>query len=145
MKFADFHPGQVITLGPASLTERQIIDFAREYDPQWFHTDPEAAAQGQWGGLIASGWQTCALAMRLVYDNLLAGSDSLGSPGVKNLMWPSPVRPDEPLRMRVEVLEVRRSKSKPLLGILRWHWQLLQADDRHALDVDVTSFFDLGA
>ena len=145
MKFADFHTGQILTLGPVSVTESQIIAFARDYDPQWFHTDPEAARRGQWGGLIASGWQTCGLAMRLVYDNLLAGSESIGSPGVKNLMWPSPVRPDEPLTMRIDVLEARRSKSKPLLGILSWHWQLLQADDRHALDADVTSFFDLGA
>ena len=82
MKFAEFHPGQVIELGPASVSEQQIVEFAREYDPQWFHTDREAAASGHWGGLIASGWQTCGMAMRLVYDNVLAGSESIGSPRV---------------------------------------------------------------
>ena len=145
MKFADFYPDQMITLGPVSVTEQQIVEFAREYDPQWFHTDPEAAMRGQWGGLIASGWQTCGLAMRLVYDHVLAGSESIGSPGVGDLKWPAPVRPNEPLTMNIRVLEVRRSKSKPSIGILRWHWRLVHTDDRHALDVNVTSFFDLRA
>jgi acyl dehydratase len=143
MRFAEFHPGQVITLGPISVNEQQITAFAREYDPQWFHTDPEAAARGQWGGVIASGWHTCVLAMRLVCDKVLAGSESIGSPGVASLKWPAPVRPDQPLSMRIDVLEVRRSQRKPGLGILRWRWRLQHADGAAALDLEATSFFDL--
>ena len=143
MKFAEFHSGQVIELGPASVSEQQIVEFARAYDPQWFHTDREAAVRGHWGGLIASGWQTCGMAMRLVYDNVLAGSESIGSPGVADLKWPTPVRPDEPLTMRIDVLEVRRSKKRPGFGVLRWRWRLQHADGSDALDVEATSMFDL--
>jgi len=142
MKFADFHAGQVITVGPASVSEQQIIEFARQYDPQWFHTDPQAAARGRWGGLIASGWQTCALAMRLACDQVLAGSESIGSPGVAYLKWLAPVRPDEPLTLRIEVLEARRSRTKPELGILRWRWRLQHADGRDALELEATSLFE---
>jgi acyl dehydratase len=144
MRFADFHPGQAITLGPISVSEEQITTFAREYDPQWFHTDPEAAARSRWGGLIASGWHSCGLAMRLVCDRVLTGSESIGSPGVTNLKWPAPVRPNEPLTMRIDVLEVRHSRRKPGLGVLRWRWRLQHVDGRDALDLEATSLFDLG-
>jgi len=144
MRFADFYRGQVITLGPVSVTEQQIVDFAREYDPQWFHTDPEAAARSRWGGLIASGWQTCGVAMRLACDHVLAGSESIGSPGVGYLKWSAPVRPNEPLTLRIEVLEVRRSERKPELGVLRWRWHLRHADGRDALELEATSLFELG-
>jgi acyl dehydratase len=144
MRFSDFYTSQVITLGPTSLSEAQIVAFARQYDPQWFHVDAEAAARGRWSGLIASGWQTCGLAMRLVCDNLLAGSESIGSPGVAHLKWPAPVRPDELLILRVDVLEARRSRGKPELGILRWRWRLQHADDgRDVLDLETTSLFEL--
>jgi acyl dehydratase len=144
MLFDDFYRGQVITLGPVSVTEQQIVDFARQYDPQWFHTDPEAAARSRWGGLIASGWQTCGLAMRLACDHVLAGSESIGSPGVGYLKWSAPVRPNEPLTLRIEVLEVRRSERKPELGVLRWRWHLRHADGRDALELEATSLFELG-
>jgi len=144
MRFADFYRGQVITLGPVSVTEQQIVDFAREYDPQWFHTDPEAAARSRLGGLIASGWQTCGVAMRLACDHVLAGSESIGSPGVGYLKWSAPVRPNEPLTLRIEVLEVRRSERKPELGVLRWRWHLRHADGRDALELEATSLFELG-
>jgi acyl dehydratase len=145
MKFAEFHAGQVFTLGPVSVSKQQIIDFASAYDPQWFHTDPTAATRGRWGGLIASGWHTCAVAMRLACDHLLTGSESIGSPGLAFVEWPAPVRPDEPLTLRVEVLEARRSRTKPDLGILRWRWRLRHADGRDALELEATSMFDLGA
>ncbi|MCS6997594.1 MAG: MaoC family dehydratase [Casimicrobiaceae bacterium] len=143
MRFADFYAGQVITLGPVALNEAQIVAFAQEYDPQWFHIDRERAAAGRWGGLIASGWQTCALAMRLVCDHLLVGSESFGSPGLAYVKWPAPVRPNEPLTLKVEVLEARRSASRPELGILRWRWQFEHGDGRIALDLEATSLFDL--
>src|SRR5262245_66633476 len=112
MRFAEFRAGQEITLGPVSVSERQIIECARAYDPQWFHADPEAAARGHWEGLIASGWQTCGLAMRLVHEGVLAGSESIGSPGLAYVKWPTPVPPDQPLTMRINVLEGRRSKRR---------------------------------
>ncbi len=145
MKFADFHAGQVITLGPVSITEREIVDFARAYDPQPFHTDPEVAAGSRWGGLIASGWHTCAVAMRLACDHLLAGSESIGSPGVAYIKWPAPLRPNQALTLRVEVLETRRSERRPELGILRWRWHLRQGDGRDVLELEATSLFEVGA
>ena len=83
-------PGREFTLGPATLTEREIVDFAQRYDPQWFHTDPARATASVWDGLIASGWQTCGVAMRLVCDGILAGSESFGSPGLAYLKWENP-------------------------------------------------------
>src|SRR5688572_12987804 len=118
MRFADFHAGQVLVAGPASVDEASIVAFAREHDPQWFHTDAAAAARGPFRGLIASGWQTCAIAMRLVVDHFLRGSEAFGSPGVAYVRWPHPVRPGDALHLRADVLEVRRSSSKPTLGIL---------------------------
>src|SRR6185436_6944538 len=120
MRFAELTAGRVIHLGPASLTEREIVEFARAYDPQWFHTDPVRAATSQWQGLIASGWQTCGVAMRLMVDHILAGSESFGSPGLAYLKWESPVRAGDVLRLVVEVLDQRTAKSNATLGIVRW-------------------------
>lgn len=145
MRFSEFRVGQKLTLGPVSLDAREIVDFARAHDPQHFHADPAAAARSHWGGLIASGWQTCALAMRLVCDNVLTGSESIGSPGLGYVKWPNPLRPGEPVTMHIEVLEVRRSVRKPELGILRWRWRLTHADGREALDLETTTMFELGA
>ena len=82
MKFAEFHVGQVIEAGPHVLTQDELLRFARDWDPQWFHTDPAAAEAGPFQGLIASGWQTCGIAMRLIADAVLAGSESYASPGL---------------------------------------------------------------
>ena len=143
MRFAEFHPGQVLRAGPAQVDDASIIAFAREHDPQWFHTDATAAARGPFHGLIASGWQTCAIAMRLIVDSFLHGSESFGSPGVAYVRWPHPVRPGDALHLRADVLEVRRSSSKPTLGILRWRWRLSNAEEIEVLDLEVTSLFDL--
>ncbi len=143
MRFADFQAGQVIHCGPATLTERQIIDFAHEYDPQWFHTDPRRAAASTWRGLIASGWQTCAVAMRMACDEILAGSESFGSPGLAYLKWENPVRPGDLLKLRVDVLDVRVASSKPTLGIIRWRWRLTNQHEQPVLDLEATSLFDL--
>ncbi|MFM2052766.1 MAG: hypothetical protein RL456_803 [Pseudomonadota bacterium] len=143
MRFADFHAGQVIEAGPHTLTEAEVLQFARAYDPQWFHVDPEAAAGGPFGGLIASGWQTCGIAMRLIADAALAGSESFASPGLAYVRWKQPVRPDDRLRVRATVLETRRSGSQPHLGILRWRWQLFNQADAEVLDLEATSLFDL--
>jgi acyl dehydratase len=143
MKFAEFHEGQVLTAGPYTVTEPEVLDFATQWDPQWFHTDPEAAARSSWGGLIASGWQTCGIAMRLVADAVLKGSESFASPGLAYVKWPHPVRPGDALTLRATVFEVRRSKSQSTLGLLRWRWQLFNAHGTEVLDLEATSLFRL--
>ena len=143
MKFADFHPDQVIEAGPYPVSEAEVLQFATAFDPQWFHTDAEAATGGPFGGLIASGWHTCGIAMRLVADAALAGSESFASPGLAYVKWKQPVRPGDALRLRATVLETRRSASQPHLGILRWRWQLFKQTDTEVLDLEATSLFDL--
>jgi acyl dehydratase len=144
MKFADFHAGQVIDAGPYAVSEAEILQFANAYDPQWFHTDPEAAARGRFGGLIASGWHTCGIAMRLAATAALQGSESFASPGLAYVKWTHPVRGGEELMLKATVIETRRSSSQPHLGILRWRWQLFNAGGTQVLDLEATSLFDVG-
>ncbi len=143
MKFAEFFAGQVIEAGPVSLSADDIVGFAQQYDPQWFHVDAPRADSGPYGGLIASGWQTCGLAMRLAVDTALAGSESFGSPGLAYLRWLHPVRPGDALRLKITVLETRRSKSQPTMGVLRWRWQMHNQNGTEVLDIEATSLFDL--
>lgn len=145
MRFADFHEGQLIEAGPYVLGEEELLQFARAYDPQWFHTDPEAAQRGRFGGLIASGWQTCGIAMRLVAEAALAGSESFASPGLAYVKWPNPVRAGDRLRLQARVLETRVSRSQSWLGVLRWQWSLVNQDGMEVLDLEATSLFDLSA
>ncbi|HNW64190.1 MAG TPA: MaoC family dehydratase [Piscinibacter sp.] len=143
MKFAEFSVGQLIDAGPYEVSEEEIVRFATAYDPQWFHTDAQAAKGGRFEGLIASGWHTCGIAMRLVADAALAGSESFASPGLAYVKWPHPVRPGDRLTVRATVVEVRRSKGQSALGILRWRWQLFNAMGTEVLDLEATSLFDL--
>ena len=143
MKFADFHVDQVITAGPYRVGEEEIVAFAKLYDPQWFHTDPARSANGFHNGLIASGWHTCGMAMRLAVDAALAGSESFASPGLAYVKWPHPVRPGDELWLKATVLEVRRARAKSTLGILRWRWQLSNAAGVDVLDLEATSLFNL--
>jgi acyl dehydratase len=143
LKFADFHVDQVIEAGPYAVTAAEVLQFAKAYDPQWFHTDPAAAAQGRFQGLIASGWHTCGIAMRLAADAALAGSESYASPGLAYVKWRHPVRPGDALSLTATVLEVRRSRGQHGLGILRWRWQLHNAAAIEVLDLEATSLFDL--
>ncbi len=117
--FDDFKPGQAFELGSRTITRESILAFAREYDPQPFHTDEETAKGTIYGGLIASGWQTGALLMRLFWDGLLHDCASLGSPGIDELRWVKPVRPGDTLSLRYTVLETTPSRSKPDRGIVR--------------------------
>lgn len=139
MRFADFQAGQRIEAGPYAVEEDEILAFAKQYDPQWFHTDPAAAAAGPFDGLIASGWHTCAIAMRLAAQAALVNSESFASPGVAYVKWPNPVRPGDRLRFLGSVLEARRSSKG--LGILRWRWQLFNHSETEVLDLEVTSLF----
>lgn len=116
--FEDFVPGEVHEFGSHTVSESDIIEFAQRYDPQPFHIDPQAAAGSLYGGLIASGWMTGALMMRMLVDHFLAPGSSMGSPGLDELRWMKPVRPGDTLRLRVAVIETRRSQSKPDRGIL---------------------------
>jgi acyl dehydratase len=143
MKFAEFHVGQVIECGPYRLEEDELGRFAEAYDPQWFHVDPGAAAHGPFGGIIASGWHTCAIAMRLAVDTILTGSESFASPGVAYIKWPNPVRAGDSLTLKAEVLEIRRSRSQPDLGILRWRWRVFNQHRQEVLESEATSLFDL--
>lgn len=143
MRFADLQTGQTLTAGPYVLDEAELLAFARHYDPQWFHTDPEAAANGRFKGLIASGWQTCGIAMRLATEAVLAGSESFASPGIEYARWPHPVRAGDALTLTATLLEVRRARSRDGLGVLRWRWQLHNQAGTEVLDLTVTSLFDL--
>jgi len=126
--FEDFVPGSVRTSGTVLVTEEEIIEFAKRYDPQVFHTDPVAARESIYGGLVASGWHTAAMAMRLIVENYLSGVASVGSPGVDEVRWLKPVRPGDKLSVRVTVLEARRSESKPDRGIVRSLVEVLNQD-----------------
>jgi len=111
--------GDEIDLGSRQVTEAEIIAFARDFDPQPFHIDPEAADASIFGGIIASGWHTCALTMRLLVDGFLSHADSMGSPGVEQIRWLRPVRPGDTLHARIRVLEKRPSQSKPDRGSIK--------------------------
>lgn len=126
--FEDFVTGSVRTSGSVLVTEEEIIEFARRYDPQVFHTDPVAARSSIYGGLVASGWHTAAIAMRLIVENYLSGVASVGSPGVDEVRWLKPVRPGDRLSVRVTVLEARRSESKPDRGLVRSLVEVLNQD-----------------
>ncbi len=144
MRFAQFSVGMIIECGPRAVTEAEIIEFARRYDPQWFHLDPERARQSRWNGLIASGWMTCSIAMELGVRSVLADSESIGSPGVEQVKWPSPLRPGDEVRLRIEVLESRPSRSGTV-GVVRWRWLLTTQRDSVVLDLIATSLFEIAA
>ena len=116
--FEDFQVGERIELGSVMVTEEEIIAFAREYDPQPFHISPEQAKHSFYGGLIASGWHTVSLLMRLMVDALINDTISLGSPGVDEVRWLKPVRPNDTLHARLTIVETAPSKRRAELGIL---------------------------
>jgi acyl dehydratase len=115
----DYNAATCYDCGQVVVTADDIVEFARQYDPQPMHVDVVAAQASPYGGLIASGWHTGALMMRLLVDHFLPASGSYGSPGVEQVRWPAPVRPDDTLHLEVIVLDARRSRSKPDRGIVR--------------------------
>jgi acyl dehydratase len=139
--FEDFPEGYSVDVGTFSFTAEEIIAFAREFDPQPMHTDPEAARASIYGGLIASGWHTAARYMRLIVDGVIAGSASMGSPGIDSLRWLKPVRPDETLRVRFSVLESRPSNSRPEWGIVRSQGEVLNQADEVVMRMEAVNFF----
>ena len=120
----DFKVGEVEQIGGKRVDKEEIIAFARQYDPQPFHVDEAAAKQSIYGGLIASGWHTCAMVMRMMCDAYMLHSASVGSPGIDNLKWLKPVRPGDTISARRTTLEMRASKSKPDIGIVNNLWEV---------------------
>ncbi len=138
--FEDYPPGSTAELGPITVSAEDVLAFARQYDPQPFHVDPDAAARSMYGGLIASGWHTCALMMRvLVTEGYLSPASSLGSPGIDDLRWLLPVRPGDRLTVRATVREARRSQSKPDRGIVRTLVQVINQDGGVAMSLVATN------
>lgn len=137
----DLAAGSVRELGTVSPTAEEIKAFARQFDPQPFHVDEEAAKDSIFGGLCASGWHTCALAMRLTVQNFLLEAASLGSPGLENLKWLNPVFPGDQLTLRHEILESRPMRSRPDVGIVRSRWELTNQHGKPVLQMEGYGMF----
>lgn len=116
--FEDYVEGSIFEYGPIAVEEAEIICFAKRYDPQTMHIDPEKAARGPFHGLIASGWHTTGLMMRLFVEHFLSAVASLASPGVDEVRWYRPVRPADQLKLRISILEVKPSRTKPDRGMV---------------------------
>lgn len=127
--FEDFAPGQVYELGQRTMSRHEIVAFAAQYDPQPFHVDEAAAAASPFGGLIASGWHTAAVFMRLYVDAVLSTAASVGSPGIEDLRWRAPVRPGDTLSGRFTVLDVQPSSSRPDRGTVLFEGTMTNQDD----------------
>jgi acyl dehydratase len=126
--FEDFQQGAVFELGSRTVTADEIVAFGRQFDPQPFHVDEAAAAASVFGGLVASGWHTGAMWMRLYVDALLDGAASLGSPGIEELRWLAPVRPGDTLHARLTVLEATPSERRPDRGTIRSRGEMVNQD-----------------
>jgi acyl dehydratase len=133
--FEDYTPGDVYEFGTITVTETEIIEFARQFDPQYFHVHPEKAVESRFGGIIASGWHTAGLTMRLYVDHFLSHVASLASPGVDDVRWPNPVRPGDTLKVRVTILEARLSRSKTDRGVVRAKIEAINQKDELVLSM----------
>ncbi len=131
--FEDYVVGETSEHGSVRVAEDEVVAFGQRYDPQPFHVDRDAAAAGPFGGLIASGWHTCALMMRLLAENYLSPVSSLGSPGIDELRWVKPVRPGDELRLRTTVEQARPSRSRPDRGLVHTRVELVDQTGAVAL------------
>lgn len=123
--FEDFRVGQVFPLGPYHVTRQEILDYAREFDPQDFHLDEDVAKASVLGGLAASGWHSCAMLMRMICDGYLNRATGMGSNGLSDVKWLKPVFAGETLTGTMTVLTARVSRSRPDMGILECRWDLM--------------------
>ncbi|MBX9631199.1 MAG: MaoC family dehydratase [Burkholderiales bacterium] len=137
----DFKVGEVSEMGRRTVTKGEVIEFAQQFDPQSFHVDEAAAQHSMYGGLIASGWHTVAMVMRMMCDNYLLDSASLGSPGVDHVKWLKPVRPGDTIRAMRTVLESRRSASKPDVGIVKTLWEVFNQHDERVMTMEGYGMF----
>jgi acyl dehydratase len=138
--FEDYREGEVVDCGVVGVDETEIVEFGKRFDPQPFHTDPAAAARGPFGGVIASGWHTAGLMMRLFVERYISSVASLGSPGISELTWPRPVRGGDLLRVQVTVLEARRSRSKPDRGLVQSHIEVFNQRRELVMSIKVLNF-----
>jgi acyl dehydratase len=141
LHFEDFPPGRVFDLGSREVTAEEIIRFGRAYDPLPFHVDPEAPADGPYGGLIASGRHSAVVWMRLYVDAVLSRAAGMGSPGIEEIRWHRPVRPGDVLHGRVTVLEAAPSRTRPQRGTVRFDGELVNQDGELATTVRGRNFF----
>jgi acyl dehydratase len=139
--FEDFKVGDVTEIGPVSVSEAEIIDFAERFDPQPFHIDPEAAKSSPFGGLIASGWHTTALFMGMFVRGILLDSASLGSPGVEAIRWTAPVRPGDTLTGRVTITDVKPSETNPKRGTVFTTSEVFNQDGERVMTLKARGFF----
>ena len=137
MKFyEEIEVGTIQSFGHYKVTREEVIDFASKYDPQPFHLDDEAAANTHFGRLSASGWHTCAMTMRMLVENMRSEkSASLGSPGVDSLRWIKPVYPGDTLRCETEILDKRRSNTRPEMGLFKSRSRTFNQDDELVLEM----------
>ncbi len=138
--FEDYKTGSVHEFGPISATEEEMIEFSERFDPQPFHTDPAAALESAFGGLIASGWHTAGLMMRLYVKHYLSEVASLASPGIDRLRWNAPVRPGDQLWLRITVERTKLSRSKPDRGVVISFIEMLDRDRRVVMSMEAVNF-----
>ncbi|WP_280153321.1 MaoC family dehydratase [Piscinibacter sp. XHJ-5] len=139
----DFREGEVRVFGSVVVKQEDIVRFAAEFDPQFFHLDEAAARQTMFGGLIASGWHTAAMTMRMMCDGYLRRSTSLGSPGVEQLKWLLPVRPGDTLQVRLTVLEARPLQSKPGVGLVKSRHEVLNQHGQVVMEMQAYGMFGM--
>jgi len=139
--YEDFEVGSVRSYGPHLVTREEIIEFAAEFDPQPMHLDEEAANKSMLKGLSASGWHSCAIMMRVIYDGFLRESSSLGAPGVDEVRWIKPVRPGDQLTIKLTCLEKRDSKSRPQVGLVRHDLEMINAKGETVMTSSYSGFF----
>ena len=137
----DMLPGQVRDLGSITPTREEIIAFATQFDPQPFHLDDEAAQASVFGALCASGWHTCAMAMRLMVLHFLNGTSSMGSPGLENIKWMKPVFPGDTLRLQSTTTDVRPMNKRPDVGLVRNVWAMFNQRDEQVLHMEGWGMF----
>lgn len=137
----DFVIGSAVEMGRHTFGEAEIIAFARQFDPQPFHLDPEAARHSPFGGLIASGWHTCALGMRLACESYVNRALSMGAPGVDAVTWPNPVRPGDTIVYKRIVLDTRPSKSRPEMGLVKSRWEAVNQQGETVMTLEGWAMF----
>ncbi|HET7717442.1 MAG TPA: MaoC family dehydratase [Bauldia sp.] len=143
--FEDFVVGQILPLPERQVSRAEIIAFAAEFDPQPFHLDERAAATDLAGGLFASGWHVCSLLMRMLCDGFLVESACMGSPGIETMKWRRPVRPGDRLSGTSTVIELRPSTTRPEMGIVRFHHEVLNQAGVTVAWMENPIFFRRGA
>jgi acyl dehydratase len=136
MWWEDFEVGAASEIGKHTFGAEEIVAFGRQFDPQPYHADPAAAKSSPFGGLIASGWHVCAAGMRMLTEQILGRTHTLGSPGVEKVRWLKPVRAGDTLAYRVIVAESRPSASKPGLGLIKHRWEARNQDGELALTLE---------